>query len=91
MNSGFSDASSGSRTVSASGTDCSAAGSAAFPATGSDGVVSSMENSDSGSETTGPDSVKTFCLYDADFIVLIVVIFFKELGSESSGSLLFVN
>ena len=34
---------------------------------------------------------KTFCLYDADFIVLIVVIFFKELGSESSGSLLFVN
>ena len=57
MNSGFSDASSGSRTVSASGTDCSAAGSAAFPATGSDGVVSSMENSDSGSEATGPDSV----------------------------------
>ena len=57
MNSGFSDASSGSRTVSASGTDCSAAGSAAFTATASDGVVSSMENSDSGSEATGPDSV----------------------------------
>ena len=57
MNSGFSDASSGSRTVSGSGTDCSAAGSAAFPATGSAGAVSSMESSDSGSEATGPDSV----------------------------------